>query len=124
MIFQLHAYLRLIFTLHHSFALERNFVYTSEVYQSNGSSSAPRIWQTEGGARPGDKGVWGRSPKPPINFLRFSHKKTLILAHFFIEKEHAVSAATIDYAKIYSQLMPKSRYLAKISERRLQPLLV
>ena len=57
--------------------------------------------------------------------LRFFHKKkTLILAHFLIEKGHAVSAVTTDNAKIISQFMSKSRSLAKISERRLQPLLV
>ena len=34
-------------------------------------------------------GLW---VKPPAanEFLRFSHEKTLILAHFLIEKEHAV----------------------------------
>ena len=35
---------------------------------------------------------------------RFSHKKTLILAHFFNEKGHAVSAVTRDNSKIFSQL--------------------
>ena len=55
-------------------------------------------------------------------FLRFSHKKTLVLTHFFIEKEHVVSAVTIDNAKIFSRLMSKSRSVGKISERRLQPL--
>ena len=35
---------------------------------------------------------------------RFSHKKILILAHFFNEKEHAVSAVTRDNTKIFSQL--------------------
>ena len=34
-----------------------------------------------------------------------------------------MSAVTIDNAKIFSQLMSKSRRLAKISERRLQSLL-
>ena len=41
-----------------------------------------------------------------------------------MEKGHAVSAVTINNAKIFSQLMSKTRSLAKISERRLQPLLV
>ena len=61
--------------------------------------------------------------KPPAanKFLRFSHKKTLILAHFFIEKGCAVSAVTMNNAKIFSQLMSTSRSLAKVSERRLQP---
>ena len=35
---------------------------------------------------------------------RFSHKKTLILAHFFYEKGHAVSAVTRDNIKILLQL--------------------
>ena len=38
---------------------------------------------------------------------------------------YAVSAvSTMDNAKIFSQLISKSRSLAKISERKLQPLLV
>ena len=81
-------------------------------------------------------GVWGESPSvwrlrgsggvaPAANkFLRFSHKKTLILAHFFIEKGHGVSAVTMDNAKTFLQLMSKSRSLAKIRERRLQPFVV
>ena len=52
--------------------------------------------------------VWGGSPAAN-EFLRFSHKKTLILAHFFIEKGCAVSAVTMDNAKIFSQLISKSR---------------
>ena len=35
---------------------------------------------------------------------RFSHKKTLILAHFLNVKGHAVSAVTRDNTKIFSQL--------------------
>ena len=35
-----------------------------------------------------------------------------------------MSAVTIDNAKVFSQLMSKSRSWAKISERRLQSLLV
>ena len=57
-------------------------------------------------------------------FLRFSHKKKLILANLFIEKGHAVSAVTMDNAKMFSQFMSKSGGVAKINERRLQPLLV
>ena len=72
----------------------------------------------KGGGTTGSLGA-----KPPVcnEFLRFSHKKTLILAHLFVEKGHAV---TIDNAKIFSQLISKSRILAKISERRLQSSLV
>ena len=72
----------------------------------------------------GITGGLGAKPPASSDFLRFSHKKTLILAHFFIEKGHAVSAVTVDNAKTFSLLMLKSRYLAEISERRLQPLLV
>ena len=84
---------------------------------------------SEGVAPPGyGKGgtTGGLRAKPPAanEFLRFSHEKTLILAHFFIEKENAVRAVTIVNAKIFSQLTFKSRSLAKISEKRLQPLLV
>ena len=35
---------------------------------------------------------------------RFSHKKTLILAHFFNGKGHAMSAVTRNNTKIFSQL--------------------
>ena len=50
------------------------------------------------GAKPpaaGDEGGLGVKPRAAYKFLRFSHKKTLILAQFFIEKGHAVSAVTI-----------------------------
>ena len=55
----------------------------------------------KGGATTGGLGV-----KPPAanGFLRFSYKKTLILAHFFIEKGRAVSAVTTDNAKIEAWL--------------------
>ena len=79
----------------------------------------------EGGTQ---QGVWGHEGgaqrAAAHKFLRFSHKKTLILAHFFIEKGHAVSAVSIDNAKIFSQLSFKSKSLGKISERRWQTLLV
>ena len=95
-------------------------------------SGAPRIWQ-KGGYKRGSGGEvpsrrrlrrsGGVAPSRQ-QILRFSHKKTLILSHLFIEKGHAVSAVTRDNAKIFSQLMSQSRSLAKICERRLQPLLV
>ena len=51
---------------------------------------------------------WGLSSGgPPTNFYDF-HIKTLILTHFFTEKGYAVSAVTMDNAKIFSQLMCKS----------------
>ena len=81
-----------------------------------------------GGERTQDLAKEGPQPGEAMTasneFLRFSHQKTLILAQFFVEKGHAVSAVIIDNAKIFSQLMSKSRSLAKISERRLQSLLV
>ena len=52
------------------------------------------------------------------------HIKNTHISSCFIEKGHAVSAVLIDNAKLFSQLMSKSRSLAEISERRLQPLLV
>ena len=57
---------------------------------------APRIRQRRGHNRGcgGEAGEGGR----------FSHTKTLILAHFFNEKRHAVSAVTRDNTKILSQL--------------------
>ena len=54
-------------------------------------------------------------------------------SELFIEKglavravtmDNAVRAVTMDNAKMFSQLMSKSRSLAKINEKRLQPLLV
>ena len=57
---------------------------------------APRIRQRRGHSR----GCGGEASKGG----RFSHKKTPILAHFFNEKEHAVSAVTRDNTKIFPQL--------------------
>ena len=81
-------------------------------------------WHPGIGKRGATTGRQGAKPSAANEFLQFSHKKTLILAHFFIEKVHAVSAVTMDNAKTFSQLMSESRSLAKISEMRLQPLLV
>ena len=58
--------------------------------------SAPRIRQR----RKHNRGCGGEAGKGG----RFSHKRTLILAHFFNEKRHAVSAVTRDNTKIFSQL--------------------
>ena len=57
---------------------------------------APRIWQRWGPnqGRGGEAGKGGR----------FSHTKTLILAHFFNEKGHAVSAVTRNNTKKFSKL--------------------
>ena len=71
-----------------------------------------------------NRGSGGETPAPN-GFLRFSYKKHSFWHTFFIEKAgRAVSAVTTDNAKIFLQLMSKSRSLAKISERRLQSLLV
>ena len=74
----------------------------------------------------GGVAIGGLEAKSPAanEFLWLSHKKILILAHFFIEKGRAVSVVTMDNAKIFSQLMSKSRSLGKISDRRLQPLFI
>ena len=82
------------------------------------SSGAPKVWLRWGQ----DHGV-GVKPQAANEFLQFSHKKH-ILAHFFVEQEHVVSRVIMDNAIIFLQLMSKSRNLAKISKRRLQPLLV
>ena len=83
-----------------------------------------RQWRTQDLAKGGLTGGLGVKPPAAYNLLRFSHEKTLILANLFIEKGHAVRAVTVDNAKTFSQLTSKSRSLTKISERRLQPLLV
>ena len=99
---------------------DRSFV-TGSIHGGSQSHSTYRVAHSgfgKGGSRRMLRGSGGY-------FLRFSHKKkTLILAHFFIEKRHAVSAVTINNAKRFWQLMSKSRSLAKISKRRLQPLFV
>ena len=83
-------------------------------------SGAPRIWQ-----RRATTGGPGMKPPAANAFLRFSYEKnTHFSKFFFIEKGRVVSAVTTDNAKVFSQLMSKSRSVAKISERRLQPLLV
>ena len=46
-----------------------------------------------GGRRKATIGGVGAMPPAANEFLRFSHKKTLILAHSFIKKGCAVSAA-------------------------------
>ena len=45
----------------------------------------------------------GASHPAADELLRFSHKKTLVLAHFFNETGHAMSAVTMDNLKIFSQ---------------------
>ena len=57
---------------------------------------APRIWQR----RRHNRGCGGEAGEEG----RFSHKKTLILAHVFNEKGHAVSAVIRDNTKIFSHL--------------------
>ena len=86
---------------------------------SAASSGEPKIWQRGGGT-----GVWGCSPQPLTNFYGFHIKNTHFSKLFYQKKGHAVSAVAMDNAKIFSQIMSKSRSLAKISEKRLQSLLV
>ena len=65
-------------------------------------ATPPTQWCTQDLAkREAQPGAWGLRPQPPTHFCGF-HIKTLILAHLFIEKRHAVSAVTIDNAKIFS----------------------
>ena len=52
------------------------------------------------------------------------HIKNTHISTYFIKKGHAMSAVFIDNAKLFSQLMSKSRNLAEISERRLKLLSV
>ena len=52
--------------------------------------------------------VLERSPQPPSNFYAFLIKKNTHFSIFFIEKGHALSAITMDNARIYSQLKSKS----------------
>ena len=57
---------------------------------------ASRIWQRRGTT----EGVGAKQAKA----VGFHIKKTLILAHFFNEKGHAVSAVTRNNTKIFSKL--------------------
>ena len=83
-------------------------------------------------AHSGFGNVWGGSnrefggvaPSSQRIFTVFIYINTYSNTFFFIEKGRAVSAVTMDNVKVFSQLVSKSRSLAKISERRLQPLLV
>ena len=65
----------------------------------------------------------GVVPRRQQIFTVFTQKNSHF-GTFFSEKRLAVSAVTMDDAKIFSLLVSKSRSLAKISERKLQPLLV
>ena len=56
---------------------------------------------------PEARGVWGLGPQTPTDFYGSLIKNTHF-STFFIKKWHAVSAITIDNAKIFSQLMSKS----------------
>ena len=71
----------------------------------------------------GGQGGVGSSPQPPTNFYGFHINNT----HFntlFCQKRACSDAITMDNTKIFLQLISKNRGLAKISEGRLQPLLV
>ena len=93
--------------------------------ESTLASGAPRLWRRRGTSTSGLE-MKPVKPQPPTNFYGFHIKKKLILAHFFIENEYALSAVTMDNEKIFSQLtgMSKNRSLAKVSKKKLQSLLV
>ena len=69
-------------------------------------------------------GILGRSHQLPTNFYGFHIKKYTHFNTLSYRKRLAVSVVIMGDAKIFSQLMSKSKSLAKISERRLQALLV
>ena len=58
--------------------------------------AAPQMqWCTQDLAKGmGTTGGLGAYPLAANKSLRFSHKKSLLLTHFYIEKGHAVSAVT------------------------------
>ena len=67
-----------------------------------------------GFSKKGGGTIGGLGVKPPATgargvneFYGFNIKNTHF-SHFFIEKEHAVSAVTMDNAKTFSQLMSKA----------------
>ena len=100
---------------------------TSFGYVTAGSFFAHGQWRTQdltkGGGGEHNRVSEGYAPSRQTNFCGF-HIKNTHFSTLFIEKGHALRAVTIDDAKIFSQLMARSRSLAKINERRLQPLLV
>ena len=66
-----------------------------------GERAQPGVWRKTPSRRR-LRGFWGVAPsRQRIPGFRI---KTLIFAHFFIEKGHAVSAVTTNNAKIFSQL--------------------
>ena len=63
-----------------------------------------------GGETPSRRRPRGLGAKPPAanEFLRFSNIKTLILAHFFIEKGHAVMQPLWTMLKYFRSLCLKA----------------
>ena len=72
---------------------------------------------------PKTKGVWGRSPQPSTSFYDF-HKKNTHFSIFFYRIRACSECSHYGQRINILQLMSQSRSLAKISGRRLQPLLV
>ena len=77
-----------------------------------------KLWQRgvrnrgSGGETPSrrrPRGSWGVVPQPPTNFYGFHIKKhSLILAHFFIEKGHAVMQSLWTMQKYFCSLCLKA----------------
>ena len=76
------------------------------------------------GKRGGTTAGLGATLPAANEFYDFYIKKHSFKHTFFIEKEHAVSAVTMDNAKMIAHFMSNGRSSAKISEGKLQPLLV
>ena len=98
---------------------------------TSAGSGALKIRQRGGGHTRGSEGETssGRRLRGGVapsrqRIFAVSYKKNSHFSTIFIEKRLAMSAVTMDNAKIISHLMSKSRSLAKISVRTLQSLLV
>ena len=65
---------------------------------------------TTGGLRVKPPAAGGQGAQPPAtnDFLRFSRKRTLIFAHFFIEKGHAVMQSLWTMLKYFRSLCLKA----------------
>ena len=88
-------------------------------------------WCPQDLAKGGNKtGGLGATPPAANEFLRFSHKKTLFLKHFYIEKGHAVSSATTSVASILQWggggggLKMKPHLIIRCIQERIQKVLV
>ena len=80
----------------------------------------PEFGKGDGGTTEG----LGVKPLAANELLRFQHKKNTHSNTLFYQTRLAVSAIIMDNAKIFLQLVFKSSSSVKISEKRLQTLLV